>query len=205
MSIKSIVSNKYYFFERMSGQYNAVKNSVSIRNNLTQAWIRAHPKEISFDKLEIARWYNCIKGYPHVAAEGAQKQFELFIDGKNYEIPKMNFGNFKTIIGFGMIFNRIRKLVGSKAGIQYPSIIGDSSVGMSSAIYAATYLHKLTEGRIDYWSVYELNFGLVDSLMERKRIDLEIDKALVLLIKETWEQLKKDGVTSVQELSLIHI
>ena len=191
--------NKYYFFERMSGQYNAAKNSVSTRKKLIAAWSREHPKEISFTKIEIARWYNCIQEYPHIAASGAENQFTSFLDEKNYELPKMNFGNFKNIIGFGMIFNRIRKLVGSKTGREYPSIIGDSSVGMSSAIYAATYLHKVTEGRIDYWSIYELNFGLVDSLMERKRIDLKIDKVLVELILESWEQLKKYGGTSVQE------
>ncbi len=191
--------NKYYFFERMSGQYNASKNSVSTRKKLIDAWTREHPKEISFTKIELARWYNCKEEYPHVAASGAENQFISFLDQKNYDLPKMNYGNFKSIIGFGMIFNRIRKLVGSKAGKEYPSIIGDSSVGMSSAIYAATYIHKVTEGRIDYWSIYELNFGLVDSLMERKRIDLKIDKALVVLIQESWEQLRKYGGTSVQE------
>ena len=56
-------SNYYFFFERMSGQYNVAKNSISTRKRLINSWIREHPKELSFTKIEIARWYNCLEGY----------------------------------------------------------------------------------------------------------------------------------------------
>ena len=171
---------------------------ISTRKRLLTSWIREHPKELSFTKIEIARWYNCLEGYPHVAALSAEKQFTLFMDEKNYQNPKINFPQFKHIVGYGMLFNRIRKLIGSKHGKEYPSIIGDSSVGMASAIYASSYLNKLTKGLVDYWSIYELKFSLIDSLIE-KRIDTDLDEVLIILIKETWEQLKNYGGTSVQE------
>lgn len=192
-------SNYYYFFERMSGQYNVAKNSISTRKRLINSWIREHPKELSFTKIEIARWYNCLEGYPHIAALSAEKQFTLFMDEKNYQNPKINFPQFKHIVGYGMLFNRIRKLIGSKHGKEYPSIIGDSSVGMASAIYASSYLNKLTNGLLDYWSIYELKYNLIDSLIEKKRMDTDLDEVLIILIKETWEQLKNYGGTSVQE------
>ena len=88
-------NNYFYFFERMSGQYNVAKNSISTRKRLINSWIREHPKELSFTKIEIARWYNCLEGYPHVAALSAEKQFTLFMDEKNYQNPKINFPQFK--------------------------------------------------------------------------------------------------------------
>ena len=192
-------SNFYFFFERMSGQYNVAKNSVSTRKKLINSWIREHPKELSFNKIEIARWFNCLEGFPHIAALSAEKQFTLFMDERYFSNPKLNLGQFKNIIGYGMLFNRIRKLIGSKNGKEYPSIIGDSSVGMASAIYAASYLNKLTSGLIDYWAIYNLKYSVVDSLIEKKRMESDLDEVLIVLIKETWEQLKNYGGTSVQE------
>ena len=98
-----------------------------------------------------------------------------------------------------MVFTRIRKLVGTKTGKEYPSIIGDSSVGMSTTIYASTVLNKLSNGKIDYWKIYNHEYDLCKSLEEKKRYNGELDKILIPIIKESWKQLKSFGKTSVQE------
>ena len=196
---EEINRNYHFFFERMSGQYNVSKNNSSTRKKIQAAWITEHPKELSFNKIEIARWYNCIYGFPYIAALSAEKQFTLFVEEKYFNNVKMNLGQFKYIIGYGMLFNRIRKLIGSKNGKEYPSTIGDSSVGMASAIYASSYLNKLADGLLDYQSIYELKYNLIESLIEKERTDSDLDEVLIILIKETWEQLKNYGGTSVQE------
>lgn len=190
----------FYFFERMSGQYNVSLNSSGRTKKFQDAWKKSHPKELSFGKIDIARWCNCLQELPHVAALSAEKQFSEFIDEKNYNLPKIAEGSFKNIVGFGLIFMRIRQLIGKKNQKVYPSIIGDSSVGMSTAIYAATLFHIHTYKRFDYWKVYDQSLMIVDSLVESKfRIKTEIDTTLIRVIKQTWKLLSAFGKSSVQE------
>ena len=192
--------NKFYFFERMTGQYNVIKsNQGKTGSSKVRAWEKERPKEFKFNKIDIARWYNCFYGFPHIAAASAEKQFESFMKNKNFEKKDINSSRFKTIIGYGMVFTRIRKLVGTKTGKEYPSIIGDSSVGMSTTIYASTVLNKLSDGKIDYWKIYNHEYDLCKSLEEKKRYNGELDKILIPIIKESWKQLKSFGKTSVQE------
>ena len=84
------------------------------------------------------------------------------------------------------LFNRVRKLVGTKTGKEYPSIIGDSSVGMATTIYASSILNILSKGKIDYWKIYDHEYDLCKSLEEKKRYNGELDKILIPIIKESW-------------------
>ena len=192
--------NKFYFFERMSGQFNVIKNSQGKPGSKNvKIWENEHPKDFKFTKIELARWHNCLHEYPHIAASGAESQFESFMKNKNFDKGGINLGKFKNIVGFGMVFNRIRKLVGTKTGKEYPSIIGDSSVGMSTTIYASSILNKLFNGKIDYWAIFNHEYKICQSLINKKRIESEIDSTLIIVIKETWKQLEAFGKTSVQE------
>ena len=192
--------NKFYFFERMTGQYNVTKsNQGKTGSSKVKAWEKERPKEFKFNKIDIARWYNCYNGFPHVAAASAEKQFENFMKNKNFDKEDINAGRYKTIVGYGMVFNRVRKLVGTKTGKEYPSIIGDSSVGMATTIYASSILNILSKGKIDYWKVYDHEYDLCKSLEEKKRYNGELDKILIPVIKESWRQLELFGKTSVQE------
>ena len=67
--------NKFYFFERMTGQYNVTKsNQGKTGSSKVKAWEKERPKEFKFNKIDIARWYNCYNGFPHIAAASAEKQ-----------------------------------------------------------------------------------------------------------------------------------
>jgi len=196
--------NLYFFFERMSGQYNVAISNINLQRNRKskiEAWINEHRKEISFTKIEVARWYNCMEGLPHIAALSAEKQFTNFMEEKDFKRVKMHLGNFKSLLGFGMIFYRIRKLIGTAKGKEYPSLIDDSSVGMSTTIYAASYFHLITQGKFDYWSVYQNELGVINSLLQKSRTESEIDEVLISIINESWRQLKNFGKTSAQEKS----
>ena len=141
-------------------------------------------------------------GLPHTASIGNEKQFELFINDKNFKKPAMTKNNFKTLVGFGVVFRRIRKLVGTAKGREYPPLINDegfTSVGLSTSVYSSTMFHKLTKGRVDYFKIYYQEFNLVESLIERERINCSLDDVLEKIIKESWKHLKAFGGTAVQE------
>lgn len=215
--VNSAGKNVFYFFERMSGQYNVAKGTAG--NPGTKAvriWEKEHPAALRFNKIDVTRWYNCMNGFPHVAADGAEKQFVGFMKKpKSYfetNTPtnkEVSLGRMKSLLGFGVVFKRFRKLVGTKTGKAYPSLIDDPSVGMSTAIYASCIFHELCGGRFDYWAVFDYGYGVCRSLVDNdtKMVNgqltpvytSDLDAVFRLIIKESWKQLKSFGGTSVQE------
>ncbi|MCA6075597.1 AIPR family protein [Fulvivirga sedimenti] len=187
----------YCFFERMSGQYNVSKNSQGTSRNI-RAWIRSHPKQLLFNKIDVARSFNCMQLKPNVAASSAEKQFVDFM--KKNEYKNLNVNQFKDLFGFGLLFKRTRKLIGTKNGNEYPSIIGDSSVAMATTIYSMSYLQFISEEQFNYHLAYESK-GLINSLIQRERLDTEFDTLLISIIKSCWSKLAEYGGTSVQEQS----
>ena len=114
---------------------------------------------------------------PYVAATGAEKQFKDFMENKNFKRDEINISNLKTLIGCGLIFKRIKKLCGTSNGKIYPSLIRDLNTGehvpvaMSTAIYTCSYLHMITNGRLDYWSFYNYKHKVCESIIKFKRTD----------------------------------
>ncbi len=203
-AINSLDNNIYYFFERMSGQYNVTKNSRGTIKNI-KVWEESHPKVFSFNKIDVARWSNMMYELPHISAAGAEKQFDDFMKNKYFIKPEINLGRYKTLIGFGLLFQRIYKLCGKANGKIYPSLIIDpitgthSPVALSTAIYTMTYIHLATDGRIDYWSIFNFQDGICDSLLSKERIDTRYDSLLQNIIILIWHQIAKYGGAAAQE------
>jgi hypothetical protein len=186
----------FYYFERMAGQYNVSKNN---QGSLVKSWELARPKEFVFNKIDVARWFNCLFHRPHIAALSAEKQFTLFMDSAD-RWKNLKESQFKDLIGFGLLFKRARKLCGTKTNREYPPIISDSSVGMATTIYAMSYLDKITDGLIDYHKFYELGSKVAGSLLKsERRINSDLDKILEHFIIRTWDQIAAYGNTSAQE------
>lgn len=186
----------FYYFERMAGQYSVSKNNQGL---LIKSWEHSRPKEFVFNKIDVARWYNCLSHKPYLAALSAEKQFTLFMDSDD-RLSTLNEAQFKDLIGFGLLFKRARKLCGTKTNRDYPSIIGDSSVGMATTIYAISYFDKITNGLIDYHQFYDLKYKVAESLIKsEKRINSDLDKILEHFIVRTWDQIAAFGNTSAQE------
>ena len=129
----------YYFFERMNGQYNVTKTSKG-NERQQKVWEDNHPKIFKYNKIDIARWYNMMYELPHIAASGAENQFESFIEDKLYQKPDINLGRYKTLIGFGLLFQRIYKLCGTAKGKAYPSLTIDPISGSHSPVALSTAL-----------------------------------------------------------------
>jgi hypothetical protein len=165
----------YYFFERMAGQYK----ETSARKGTTRdikAWEKQNPKKFSFNKIELARWFNAMNLQPHISALSTEKQFDIFM--KSDSKPLLTIARYKTVIGFGQLFIRARKVCGTASSKDFPSIIGDSNVGMATSIYAMSYFHFITEGRFDYHKIYDY----------RLNVD-ELDSILKSIIRKCWEQI----------------
>jgi hypothetical protein len=196
--------NIYYFFERMNGQYNVTKSSKG-NERQQKIWEENNPKIFRFNKIDIARWYNMMYEFPHIAASGAENQFDSFINDKLFEKPEMTLGRYKTLIGFGLLFQRIYKLCGTAKGKAYPSLTIDpvtgthSPVALSTAIYTMSYIHIMTEGRLDYWSIYNFQYDICKSLLSKERIDSKFDEVLEQIIILCWKQIAKYGGAAAQE------
>jgi hypothetical protein len=203
-AINSLNNNIYYFFERMSGQYNVTKNSRGTIKYI-KIWEESHPKVFSFNKIDVARWFNMMYELPHISAAGAEKQFDDFMKNKNFVKPEINEGRYKTLIGFGLLFQRIYKLCGKANGKSYPSLIIDpvtgthSPVALSTAIYTMTFIHMVTDGRIDYWSIFNFQDDICDSLISKERIETKYDSLLENIIIMIWHQIAKYGGAAAQE------
>ncbi len=168
-----------YFFERMAGQYKETRARKGTERDI-KVWEKQNPKELSFNKLELARWFNSKNLQPNISALSEQKQFDIFMKFKNK--PLLTISNFKTILGFGQVYKRARKVCGTVSGREFPSIISDPNVGMATAIYAMSYLEFITKGLFDYHSIYD------------QKVDVsELDSIMKTIIKKCWEQIDKYG------------
>lgn len=164
-----------YFFERMAGQYKETRARKGTDRDIL-FWEKQNPKILSFNKIELARWLNAKNLRPDIAASSAEKQFDIFMKLKDK--PAITKSSYKTIVGFGQLFNRTRKVCGKEGGKEFPSIIGDSNVGMATSIYAMSYLEFITKGRFDYHLIYE------------QKVDVsELDTILKVIIKKCWDQI----------------
>ena len=196
--------NIYYFFERMKGQYNVSKLS-SGTGSPQKRWEKLYPKLLKFDKIDIARWYNLANELPHTAATGAQKQFHEFMNNKNFQREDVNFSKYQTLIGVGLLFKRIKKLCGTSNGKVYPSLTIDpitkshAPVAMSTALYTTAYIHKVTNGCLDYWGFYNYKYSLTKAINNNTRIDSDIDFLLEKVIKICWLQIATFGGAAAQE------
>jgi len=196
--------NMFYFFERMKGQFN-VSKLTSGTGKTQQRWLQTHPKSLMFDKIDLARWANIMEELPHIAATGAQKQFKDYMNNKNFQRDEINFNNYKDIIGLGLLFKRIKKLCGTSTGKVYPSLTIDpitkthAPVAMSTAIYTTALIHKITNGQLDYWGIYNYKFLLAKAINSKDRIDSDLDLILEKLITLTWNQIAKFGGAAAQE------
>ena len=208
--------NVYFFFERMKGQYNV---SMSSQGTKTQEriWVKSRPQILSFDKIDFAKWSNMMNGLPFLVCEGAQKQFISHMEDTFYERSEIHLGHYKTVIGFGQMFRRIYKLCGTASGKThlYPSRIIDRNTGLhvpvaaSTSIYAASLLHDVTQGRLNYWAIFDFQYGVNNSLLNpkigtsqnEKRVGSSLDDVFEFFIDITWKAIAEFGGAAAQENS----
>jgi hypothetical protein len=145
--------SRLWFFERTSGQYRETlrKQGTTAQQNIFK---QQNPSTLKFVKSDVAKYINGWELEPHFVAQGSQKNFIHYIKkitdlvSKN-KLPGENF--YRKLIANAILFKTIDQLFGRK-GI---NAIGDTSLKALSVAYTVSYLHYLTNNRIDLWKIYE--------------------------------------------------
>ena len=82
----------------------------------------------------------------------------------------------------------MRKVCGTANSNEFPSLIEDPSVGMSTSIYSSAIFHQLFGEQIEYLDVFDNHFE-----------ENYFDEVLREIIVTTWSLISEYGGTSVQE------
>ncbi len=118
--------NIFYYFERMSGQYNEeLKRQGNPGTRARKEFEIKYPKELRFDKLDLARWAHLINDLPHEANTGKEKSFDVFIKGSKGLKPTAFW--ITSVIGAGEIFKHARKLYGYANRKTTPLFLGEKT------------------------------------------------------------------------------
>lgn len=141
-----------WFFERANGQYRETLNKQTPAQQ--KKFKEQNPSSLKFVKSDIAKFINGWELEPHFVAQGSQKNFIHYtkkitdLVSKN-KLPGENF--YRKLIANAILFKTIDQLFGRK-GV---NAIGDTSLKALSVAYTVSYLHHLTNNRIDLWKIYE--------------------------------------------------
>ena len=141
-----------WFFERANGQYRETLNKQSPTQQ--KKFKEQNPSNLKFVKSDIAKFINGWELEPNFIAQGSQKNFIHYtkkitdLVTKN-KLPGENF--YRKLIANAILFKTIDHLFGRK-GI---NAIGDTSLKALTVAYTVSYLHYLTNNRIDLRKIYE--------------------------------------------------
>ena len=189
---KGAKSNVFYYFERMNGQYNEeLKRQGNPNTVARREFEKKFPKELKFDKLDLARWANLIDGFPHIANTGKENSFKKFID-RSKDFKPSEFW-LENVIGAGEIFKLARNLYGYSNRKKYPLILGeetDVTLGQSITCFVVSYLSFSTKGLFSFHKVYDFSIDLD-----------EFELILKDLIKVIYKVVLEKGGASAQEQS----
>jgi hypothetical protein len=185
-----------WFFERANGQYRETLNKQSPAQQ--KKFKEQNPSNLKFVKSDIAKFINIWDLEPHFVAQGSQKSFIHYtkkiteLVNKN-RLPGENF--YKKLIANAILFKTADKLIGRK-GVN--AIIENTTYKAYIISYSLSYLHFLTQNKIDLWRIYEVQ--KVDDEIQNEIVNLIVfvdrflfPKYLPENLKDVsvWENLKK--------------
>ena len=184
--------NVFYYFERMSGQYNEeLKRQGNPGTRARKEFEIKYPKNLRFDKLDLARWANILDDLPHFANTGKEKSFDVFIKRTIGYKPTPFW--IESVIGCGEVFKYTRKLYGYSNRKASPLFLGDGTdvtLGQSVSIFVVSYLNFLSEGLFSFHKVYDYRFNVE-----------ELEPLLRKLMIAIYHEILKKGGASAQEQS----
>ena len=101
-----------WFYERARGSYTAAEQKASYRKADQKIFHAQTPKERRISKLDVARYISVWNGKPHLVCLGGQKNFQLFMQRLQDDIPPApNTEWFKRLIAVAILYRSIEKLV----------------------------------------------------------------------------------------------
>ncbi|MBX7243654.1 MAG: AIPR family protein, partial [Bacteroidia bacterium] len=141
-----------WFFERTNGQYREILNKLTPSQQ--KKFKEQNPSNLKFIKSDIAKFINIWELEPHLVSQGSQKNFIHYtkkindLVSKN-KLPGENF--YRKLIANGILLKTADKLFGRKND----GAIGDTNLKAFTVSYAVSFLHFLTNNRLDLWRIYD--------------------------------------------------
>lgn len=179
-----------WFFERANGQYRETLNKQSPAQQ--KKFKEQNPSNLKFVKSDIAKFINIWDLEPHFVAQGSQKSFIHYtkkiteLINKN-RLPGENF--YKKLIANAILFKTADKLIGRK-GVN--AIIENTTYKAYIVSYSLSFLHFLTQNKIDLWKIYEAQ--KVDDDIQNEIVNLIVFVDSFLFPKYLPENLKDISV-----------
>lgn len=141
-----------WFFERANGQYRETLNKQTPGQQ--KKFKEQSPPNLKFVKSDVAKFINIWELEPHFVSQGSQKNFIHYtkkitdLVSKN-KLPGENF--YRKLIANAILFKTADKLFGRKN----VNAIGDTNLKAFTVAYTISYLHFLTNNRLNLWKIYE--------------------------------------------------
>lgn len=193
-------SNKQtiWFFERVKGQYREALNKEPTKT-LKAAFKLKYPRSQMIIKSGIAKYLNIWNQLPHHVSKGGQKNYNYFLKEAEKEFKKKKPSRiyWEDIVANAILFISTDKLFGRKN--QDP--IGDTNIKSYTVAYTLSYLHYLTNNRINLGRIWEkqaVDEALQIELKKGLKFVYEflntLDAALIseaAKAEKTWEKLKE--------------
>jgi hypothetical protein len=144
-----------WFFERVKGQYKEALNKEPTKSK-KEAFKIKYPRHQIILKSEMAKYMNTWKQLPFQVAKGAQKNYNSYLKDIEKEFPKKNPGRvyWQDVVANAILFQTTDTLFGRKN--QDP--VGDTNVKAQTVAYTLSYLHHITNGKLNLGKIWENQF-----------------------------------------------
>jgi hypothetical protein len=168
-----------WFFERANGQYRETLNKQTPSQQ--RVFKEQNPTSLKFVKSDVAKFINVWQLEPHFVSQGSQKNFIHFtkkiteLVSKN-KLPGENF--YRKLIANAILFKTTDKLFGRKN----VDAIGDTNLKSFAVAYSVSYLHFLTNQRLDLWKIYD-----------EQKIDTSLSEEIKKLLIFVYNHLLKEA------------
>lgn len=159
-----------WFFERVKGQYREAYSKEPTKSK-QNAFKLKYPSSQKLIKADIAKLTNIYQRYPWFVSRGPSKNYPKFMDVAKdiFKKQKPTKVHWEDIVANAILFKATDKLFGRKNH----DPLGDTNVKSYTVVYTLSLLHELTNGKIDFQSIWqkqnidedlqnELKKGLID-------------------------------------------
>lgn len=155
-----------WFLERVKGQYKEALNKEPTKSQ-RDAFMHRYPRNQIIVKSEIAKYMNVWHLQPYHVAKGAQKNYTQFLKDidKEFKKKKPSRVYWQDVVANAILFRNADELFGRKN----QDAIGDTNIKSQTVAYALSYLHYLTENKLNLQLIWETQKVPEDLLREVKK------------------------------------
>jgi hypothetical protein len=135
----------HWFYERARGQY-----ADSLGRELTPGKKRdfklTNPLAQKFTKTDLARFVNCWNQLPHIASQGAEKNFRYFtMEMAKDRQAQATQKDFQEVVAMAILYRQTEKIITQKAYGGYRA---------NTVAYTISLLSKLLESKLDLEKIW---------------------------------------------------